>query len=130
MSLKARLNNPDLLIGASLIDGHWVEGASGASFDVENPATGEVIAQIADVGEAGALEAVASSTEAFETWKKTTAKTGVRKSRLQVKKRARFMAAYYTEKTGGKALSTVPARSTFPPFFPRLVLRRGGCEKK
>ena len=31
-----------------LIDGQWVDAASGKTFPVENPATGEVIAQAAE----------------------------------------------------------------------------------
>ncbi|HET9537533.1 MAG TPA: aldehyde dehydrogenase family protein, partial [Mesorhizobium sp.] len=31
-----------------LIDGQWVDAASGKTFPVENPATGEVIAQVAE----------------------------------------------------------------------------------
>ena len=48
------------------ISGQWRDAKSSATFDVENPATGEVIATLADGGEADALEAidVAAATQA------------------------------------------------------------------
>jgi succinate-semialdehyde dehydrogenase / glutarate-semialdehyde dehydrogenase len=50
------------------IDGQWVEASTGATFDVLNPATGEVLCQVADASpEDGrrALEAAVSAQEAF-----------------------------------------------------------------
>lgn len=43
-----KLNNPALLRNQVYIDGQWVNADSGKTFDVRNPANGEVIAQIAD----------------------------------------------------------------------------------
>jgi phenylacetaldehyde dehydrogenase len=50
-----------------LIDGQWVQSESGASFNVHNPATGEVLAQVADGGQAEVDAAVAAARRAFRT---------------------------------------------------------------
>ena len=50
-----------------LIDGSWVEAASGKTFDVFNPATGEVIAQVAEGDSEDINEAVKAARRAFET---------------------------------------------------------------
>lgn len=70
MSVTERLKDPSLYRTDSFIDGQWVGGEGGV--DVLNPANNEVIATIGDVGEAGARQAVAAATRAFETWKKVS----------------------------------------------------------
>lgn len=50
-----------------LIDGQWRDAADGAVFDVYNPATGEVISQVAEAGPADVDAAVESSRRAFES---------------------------------------------------------------
>ena len=54
-----------------LIDGKWVEAASGKTFDTVNPATGEVLAQVAE-GDAEDIDrAVAAARRAFDgPWRK------------------------------------------------------------
>jgi len=69
-SLVARLNDKSLLQTDSFIDGEWVSGASRT--DITNPANNEIIAAVADVGDAGARQAVAAAARAFETWKKVS----------------------------------------------------------
>jgi acyl-CoA reductase-like NAD-dependent aldehyde dehydrogenase len=62
--------------GKLLIDGQWVEG-SGRPFDTINPATGEVLTQVAEATKADVDRAVASARKAFEDpagpWRKMTA---------------------------------------------------------
>jgi acyl-CoA reductase-like NAD-dependent aldehyde dehydrogenase len=49
-----------------LIDGHWVEAASGKTFETYNPATGAVLARVAE-GDAEDVErAVAAARRAFD----------------------------------------------------------------
>ena len=55
------------------INGEWVEAHSGTSFDVTNPATGEVIGTMPDGGAADATAAVDAAHEAFKEWSRTTA---------------------------------------------------------
>jgi acyl-CoA reductase-like NAD-dependent aldehyde dehydrogenase len=50
------------------IGGQWVEGASGATIDLMNPATGERISRIAAGNAKDAERAVAAAAEAFKTW--------------------------------------------------------------
>lgn len=71
MSVTDRLSDKSLFRTDSFIDGQWVKG-EGAD-DIINPANNEVIATIGDVGEAGARQAVAAATRAFESWKKRSA---------------------------------------------------------
>ena len=52
------------------INGEWRPAESGEYFDVENPATGETVARMANAGPDDVAEAVASAEEAFlrGTW--------------------------------------------------------------
>lgn len=50
-----------------LINGKWVNAASGKTFESINPATGEVLAHIAEAGEADVDAAVAAARKAFDT---------------------------------------------------------------
>lgn len=58
---------PQLLIG-----GDWIAAASGATFDVIDPATEEVLAQVADAGITEAIAAVDAAEAAAEAWKATS----------------------------------------------------------
>jgi aldehyde dehydrogenase (NAD+) len=59
-----------------LIDGHWVDSASGRTFETLNPATGDVIAHVAEGEKADVDKAVAAARRAFEKgpWRKTNAR--------------------------------------------------------
>jgi len=50
-----------------LIDGKWVEARSGKTFEVFNPATGQVIANVADGGKEDVDLAVKAARKAFDT---------------------------------------------------------------
>ncbi|CAL1239240.1 aldehyde dehydrogenase family protein [Candidatus Methylocalor cossyra] len=50
-----------------LIDGQWVEAASGKTFETVNPATGEVITQVAEGDREDVDRAVKAARRAFET---------------------------------------------------------------
>ncbi len=56
----------------NFIGGEWVAAKDGATDVVLNPATGEVIAEVASSGAADAEAAVNAAHEAFQTWGKTT----------------------------------------------------------
>jgi succinate-semialdehyde dehydrogenase / glutarate-semialdehyde dehydrogenase len=68
--LKQRLSDPGLFRTESYVDGKWVSGET--RFQVSNPANREIIAEVCDVGEAGARKAVAAAHDAFAKWKKTS----------------------------------------------------------
>jgi acyl-CoA reductase-like NAD-dependent aldehyde dehydrogenase len=54
-----------------LIDGKWVNAASGKTFETENPATGEVIARVAEADKEDVERAVAAARAAFDRWAAT-----------------------------------------------------------
>ena len=56
----------------ALINGEWI--TSGPAFDVTNPATGEVIARVPDLGADAALKAVDAASAALPAWSARTAK--------------------------------------------------------
>ena len=64
----------DLVVSQCLINGEWVESIDGKQFEVVNPATGEVITHVPDMGQQEATTAVLAAHDAFLEWKKTTAK--------------------------------------------------------
>ena len=57
------------------LDGKWLENTSGNSLDVINPATEEVIAQVACGGIEHVNDAVAAAKAAFPVWSNTSSKT-------------------------------------------------------
>jgi succinate-semialdehyde dehydrogenase/glutarate-semialdehyde dehydrogenase len=54
------------------VGGQWLRGTS--TFDVLNPATGEVIAQVAKAGKAETEQAIDAAEKAFPAWRTKTAK--------------------------------------------------------
>ncbi len=55
------------------IDGEWQEASSRKHFESRNPATGEVIAEVADGSAHEARQAVGAASEAFRSWSRLTA---------------------------------------------------------
>jgi succinate-semialdehyde dehydrogenase / glutarate-semialdehyde dehydrogenase len=51
------------------VGGAWRDAEGGATFDVEDPATGAVIASVADATREDAGAALAAAAEAFRTWR-------------------------------------------------------------
>ena len=68
------LADPGLLRADGYIDGHWTPPDSGRRFDVVDPASGEAIAAVADMGAAETNRAVAAAEAALGAWKALTAK--------------------------------------------------------
>jgi phenylacetaldehyde dehydrogenase len=62
-SVEELLSRPRKL----LVGGEWVEARSGKIFETYNPATGEVLARVAEGDRADIDEAVAAARKAFET---------------------------------------------------------------
>jgi len=56
-----------------LIDGEWRDAAAGRRFAVDNPASGAVIAEVADAGPDDARTAVEAASRAWPAWRATTA---------------------------------------------------------
>ncbi|MBU2108484.1 MAG: NAD-dependent succinate-semialdehyde dehydrogenase [Alphaproteobacteria bacterium] len=70
MSLK--LSDPSLLEERAFVGGEWSEGAT--RFPVVNPATGEEIARVANLGASDVRTAIDSAYEAQKSWRSLTAK--------------------------------------------------------
>ena len=57
-----------------LIDGQWRDASDGGTFDVENPATGEVLATLASATEEDSRAAMDAAAGAQEAWARTSAR--------------------------------------------------------
>jgi succinate-semialdehyde dehydrogenase / glutarate-semialdehyde dehydrogenase len=68
----AQLKDPSLLKTDALINGQWVAGNS--RFEVSDPATGAVLAHVANLGPAETQAAIAAANAAWPAWKAKTAK--------------------------------------------------------
>jgi len=68
----AALQDPSLLKTQALIDGQWVDGP--ARFTVTDPATGTVLAEVANLGAAQTEAAIAAANKAWPAWRALTAK--------------------------------------------------------
>jgi len=66
------LQSSELFQTGYLADGQWHRTST--TFDVTNPATGEVIAQVAKAGKAETEQAIAAAERAFPDWRARTAK--------------------------------------------------------
>ena len=64
-----QLSDPGLLQTQAFINGRWVDANDGATLDVTNPATGEVIASVAKVGSAETATAIEAASEAMKHWR-------------------------------------------------------------
>ena len=72
MSWVSRLNDPSLFEVRAYVDGRWIAGAR--TFDVTNPATGDVIAKVADLGVADTTAAIDAAYAAKADWAAWTGK--------------------------------------------------------
>ena len=66
------LNDPTLLKTDALINGQWVKGSQ--RFDVHDPATGQKLADVANLGPAEAEQAIAAANAAWPAWRNKTGK--------------------------------------------------------
>ncbi|WP_420557573.1 NAD-dependent succinate-semialdehyde dehydrogenase [Roseovarius sp.] len=73
-NLKSLLKDPDLLAEKAYAGGKWVDGADGATFEVVNPARGDVIANVADLDRKQVAEVIAGAAKAQKEWAKWTGK--------------------------------------------------------
>ncbi len=66
------LNDPSLLKPDALINAQWVQGAQ--RFDVHDPATGQKLADVANLGPAEAEQAIHAANAAWPAWRNKTGK--------------------------------------------------------
>jgi len=69
MPLHLDLRDPRLFKEAAYVDGHWIAADDGATFAVDNPATGEVIAQVAALEAVETARAIAAAEAAWPAWR-------------------------------------------------------------
>jgi succinate-semialdehyde dehydrogenase/glutarate-semialdehyde dehydrogenase len=69
-----KLADSRLLKTDAYIDGAWVPAENGARFEVRDPASGEVLAQVADANDADTRRAIEAAARALPAWRKKTAK--------------------------------------------------------
>ncbi|WP_376739181.1 NAD-dependent succinate-semialdehyde dehydrogenase [Pseudomonas fluorescens] len=68
------LSNQSLFKNRALIGGEWVSAVNGVEYDIVNPATGQRIASVPDMGGTEAAEAIKCAKAAGKEWSKKTAK--------------------------------------------------------
>jgi succinate-semialdehyde dehydrogenase/glutarate-semialdehyde dehydrogenase len=68
------LNDPTLLRNLCYIDGEWVTADSGQTFAVTDPASGAVLTEVPDCGEAETRRAIAAAKQALPAWSAKSAK--------------------------------------------------------
>jgi succinate-semialdehyde dehydrogenase/glutarate-semialdehyde dehydrogenase len=69
-----QISDQGLLKTQAFIDGKWVDADSGETLAVLNPATGEIVAEIAKCGGSETRRAIEAAEKAIIAWRKTTAK--------------------------------------------------------
>jgi succinate-semialdehyde dehydrogenase/glutarate-semialdehyde dehydrogenase len=72
--LRSLLSDPDLLQTRAYAAGDWVDAANGDTFDVTNPARGDVIAKVASLSREETADAIAKAEAAQKDWAAKTAK--------------------------------------------------------
>src|ERR1700756_690434 len=68
------LKDPSLLRQQCYINGKWVDADSGKSIEVTNPATGEVLGTVPNLGAAETRRAIEAANAAWPAWRSKTAK--------------------------------------------------------
>jgi succinate-semialdehyde dehydrogenase / glutarate-semialdehyde dehydrogenase len=68
------LTDPKLFRQSCYVDGTWVNARGGATINVDNPATGEIIGTVPKFGAAETRDAIEAANRAFPEWRRKTAK--------------------------------------------------------
>ncbi len=77
--LSSMLRRPDLLLQRAYVGGEWVDADSSRTFEVRNPARGDVIARIPDLSRAEVARAIEAAHAAQKPW---AARTGKERSKI------------------------------------------------
>ncbi len=73
-NLTSMLSRPDLICDTTLVAGAWITADNGVTFDVTNPARGDVIATVPDLGRAETARAIEAAKDAQKDWAAQPAK--------------------------------------------------------
>ncbi|XP_020269423.1 succinate-semialdehyde dehydrogenase, mitochondrial [Asparagus officinalis] len=68
-----RLRDSGLLRSQGFVGGKWVDACDGKTFEVRNPATGDVITNVARMGKKETSDAISSAYSTFNSWSRLTA---------------------------------------------------------
>ncbi|HEY0789736.1 MAG TPA: NAD-dependent succinate-semialdehyde dehydrogenase [Chthoniobacterales bacterium] len=68
------LQDPALFRQQAYVDGCWCDADDAATFDVNNPATGEILGTVPKMGRAETRRAIAGAHQAWAGWKRKSAK--------------------------------------------------------
>lgn len=77
--IKSLLKRPDLVCDLAFVAGDWVAAKDGKTFDVTNPARGDVIASVPDLSRAEIAGAIDAAHKAQKPW---AAKTGKERAKI------------------------------------------------
>jgi succinate-semialdehyde dehydrogenase/glutarate-semialdehyde dehydrogenase len=69
-----QLQDPGLLRQQAFVAGEWLSAANGATVTIRNPATGEKLADVPDMGAAETRRAIEAADAAWPAWRALTAK--------------------------------------------------------
>jgi succinate-semialdehyde dehydrogenase/glutarate-semialdehyde dehydrogenase len=73
-----QLRERGLVLDQGYVGGDWIDADDGATFEVRNPASGEVIARVPRMGVAETRRAVGAAAEAYPRWRALLAKERAR----------------------------------------------------
>ena len=74
IDIRTHLKDATLFREDAFINGKWVKAKSGATFSVNNPATGDIIANVTNLDSGDAELAIAAAEQALSSWRSKTAK--------------------------------------------------------
>ncbi|MDO9525850.1 MAG: NAD-dependent succinate-semialdehyde dehydrogenase [Gemmobacter sp.] len=72
--LQTLLNDPTLLATKAYVAGQWIDADDGSTFPVTNPARGDIICHVPNLGRAETARAIAAADVAMKAWQKRTGK--------------------------------------------------------
>lgn len=72
--LRSLLKDPSLLVTQAFVAGEWADADDGATFEVTNPARGDVICTVPDMSRAETARAIEAARVAMKGWAARTAK--------------------------------------------------------
>ncbi|WP_028110383.1 NAD-dependent succinate-semialdehyde dehydrogenase [Ferrimonas futtsuensis] len=113
------------------IGGQWLTGNRG-SFEVDDPATGESVAKVADVSLDQVEQAIDAANQAFESWRRLSAQEradGVLAWYDKVRENRQRLAEMITRESGkpiAEALSEVDYGASYLRWFAEQGVRAGG----
>ncbi len=73
-NLASLLKDPTLLVTKAYVAGQWIDADDGATFEVTNPARGDVICHLPNLGRAETARAIDAAQKAMKDWAARTGK--------------------------------------------------------